>query len=135
MTPRIIVPGLIRSIFQFTYTSLFGFFVAFVFLRTGNIYACIVAHTFCNWMGLPRFWGRVGRTLEHEAANAVQGKGSKLSADKVGKAHDTLAAGPRNQALGVEWTVAYYVSLFLGAFGFYKLLWPLTESGHALAEL
>jgi prenyl protein peptidase len=52
--------SILRSLFQFTYTSLFGFFATFVYLRTGNVYTCMLAHTFCNWMGLPRFFGRVG---------------------------------------------------------------------------
>jgi prenyl protein peptidase len=30
------------------------------------------------------------------------------------------------------WTVAYYIVLVTGAFGFYWLLFPLTESKHAL---
>jgi prenyl protein peptidase len=52
--------SILRSLFQFTYTSLFGFFATFVYLRTGNVFTCMLAHTFCNWMGLPRFYGRVG---------------------------------------------------------------------------
>jgi len=38
--------------FQQLYTSLFGWFEAFVFLRTGSVWPCIVAHTFCNLHGL-----------------------------------------------------------------------------------
>lgn len=34
--------------------------------------------------------------------------------------------------LGVGWTVGYYVLLVGGAWGFYRLLWTLTESGNAL---
>ncbi|RMD40279.1 hypothetical protein DV735_g4856, partial [Chaetothyriales sp. CBS 134920] len=40
---------------------------------------------------------------------------------------------PRSAKLGLEWTVAYYVLLVLGALLFYLLLWPLTASDHALA--
>ena len=31
------------------------------------------------------------------------------------------------------WTLVYYVLLLAGAWGFYMLFWPLTESGNALA--
>ena len=37
--------------------------------------------------------------------------------------------------LGVAWTVAYYALLVAGAVGFWKGLWPLTESEGKLAEL
>lgn len=78
----VIMVGLI-SCFQLLYTSLFGFFAAFVFLRTGNLFAAIAAHTFCNFMGLPRVWGRVGPTemvevgmegLEGITPDVAQGK-------------------------------------------------------------
>ncbi|RVD88145.1 uncharacterized protein DFL_002341 [Arthrobotrys flagrans] len=49
--------GLIRSLIQFTYTTLFGWFAAWVFLRYGSLWTAIVVHSFCNVMGLPRFWG------------------------------------------------------------------------------
>lgn len=40
---------------QFAYTSLFGFFATFIFLKTGNIAGSIASHSFCNAMGLPDF--------------------------------------------------------------------------------
>ncbi len=40
-------------LFQFCYTYAFGIFSSFLFLRTGNLLACIVAHSFCNFMGFP----------------------------------------------------------------------------------
>ncbi|KIO31420.1 hypothetical protein M407DRAFT_19565 [Tulasnella calospora MUT 4182] len=39
--------------FQLTYTTLFGWFTTFIFLRTGSVYPAITSHTFCNIMGLP----------------------------------------------------------------------------------
>ena len=45
---------------QFTYTSLFGAYSSYLFLRTGLIYGPLVAHSFCNSMGLPNF----GRALK-----------------------------------------------------------------------
>ncbi|EMC96724.1 hypothetical protein BAUCODRAFT_148289 [Baudoinia panamericana UAMH 10762] len=143
------ISGIVRSLFQFTYTSLFGFFAAFVLLRTGNLWAAIVAHTFCNWMGLPRLWGRVGQFASHYdvhiTPDVAQGKrdedpGSPVKVansstqrqdDYEDKAAQMMQHGPKN--LGVEWTVAYYALIVAGSYGFYLLLWPLTESRNALA--
>ncbi|KAB7497297.1 CAAX prenyl protease 2 [Armadillidium nasatum] len=43
----------IVSFFQFVYTSLFGFYSAFLFLRTGQFLPLFIVHAFCNHMGLP----------------------------------------------------------------------------------
>lgn len=40
--------------FQFTYTSVFGFYCSYLFLRTGSVFAPITAHVFCNIMGVPQ---------------------------------------------------------------------------------
>ncbi|GAB7344100.1 hypothetical protein MBLNU457_2003t2 [Dothideomycetes sp. NU457] len=109
MTPSVLLSGLLQITFQFAYTSLFGIFATFLYLRTGNVYGCILVHSFCNYMGFPRVWGRLGQVAAEES-------------------------GSVEQSLGVEWTVAYYALLFGGAYGFYKLLWPLTESSYALAS-
>ena len=42
------------TVFQFTYTTLFGFHSAFLFLRTGSLLPPIFAHMFCNIMGFPQ---------------------------------------------------------------------------------
>ncbi|XP_004924603.1 CAAX prenyl protease 2 isoform X2 [Bombyx mandarina] len=47
--------ALMVSSFQFTYTSLFGAYSAYLFLRTGHFVAPLVAHIFCNHMGFPNF--------------------------------------------------------------------------------
>ncbi|XP_053613495.1 CAAX prenyl protease 2 isoform X1 [Plodia interpunctella] len=47
--------ALMVSLFQFTYTSLFGAYSAYIFLRTGHFAASLVAHIFCNHMGFPNF--------------------------------------------------------------------------------
>ena len=112
-----ILLAVFRSLFQFTYTSLFGFFASFVFLRTGNVWSLILAHSFCNWLGLPRFWGRVG-----VEAGVPIGPPSARNANE----HSN------SKARGVVWTVAYYVILVAGAYGFYRALFPLTESSNAL---
>jgi prenyl protein peptidase len=46
--------------FQFAYTTLFGMYAAFLFIRTGHVAAPCVAHAFCNVMGFPDF-GEIGR--------------------------------------------------------------------------
>lgn len=45
--------AVIRTLFQLTYTSLFGFYSMFLFLRTGSVVSAIVAHALCNSMGFP----------------------------------------------------------------------------------
>lgn len=147
----IVLQLLAMMVFQFGYTSLFGFFTAFVLLRTGNIYAAIVAHSFCNCMGLPRVYGRVGQdtTLPpHITVDASQTKRDESPDGKVKVGHSLMqqedeqstgaeqekaaqGALPRN--LGVQWTVGYYLLLVGGAVGFYRLLFPLTASSNALA--
>jgi prenyl protein peptidase len=117
-----LIMAIFRSVFQFTYTSLFGFFATFVFIRTGNVWTCILAHSFCNWMGLPRLYGRVGV----EAGEPIG------PPDVNDKKDDNRRAAPTSEATGILWTVAYYVILVAGAAGFYLQLFPLTESKHAL---
>ncbi|KAF4544506.1 Prenyl proteinase rce1 [Lasiodiplodia theobromae] len=124
-----VVTGIARSLFQFTYTSLFGFFAAFVFVRTASLPAVVVAHAFCNWMGLPRLWGRVrpARSATAEAVPigpaGVNGEGKRADGSSRAAHYDDH----------IGWTVAYYTLLVGGALGFWWLLWPLTESENALA--
>jgi prenyl protein peptidase len=42
-----------QTLFQFTYTSIFGAYATYVYIKTGSLLAISVAHSFCNWMGLP----------------------------------------------------------------------------------
>lgn len=53
------------SIVQFTYTTIFGWFAAFLFIRTGSVWSSIMVHSFCNSMGLPRVTGRVEGHILH----------------------------------------------------------------------
>lgn len=46
---------LIVTAFQFVYTSLFGSYSAYAFIRTGSVTAVTMSHAYCNWMGLPDF--------------------------------------------------------------------------------
>lgn len=141
------INGILRSLFQFTYTSLFGFFATFVLLRTGNIWAAVLAHSFCNWMGVPRLTGKVGQYTNYPSnvtPDVAQGKrnddeddthvrvGNSLMENQDDDEKQTArSTGPQN--LGMGWTVAYYGLLVVGSFAFYELLWPLTESPNALA--
>ncbi|MBA0713338.1 hypothetical protein Golax_012378 [Gossypium laxum] len=38
---------------QLDYTAVFGSYSSFLFVRTGNLVAPLIAHAFCNYMGLP----------------------------------------------------------------------------------
>ncbi|KAK2764868.1 hypothetical protein FQN54_008565 [Arachnomyces sp. PD_36] len=120
-------PAILRSLFQFTYTTIFGWFAAFVYLRTGSLLAVIAIHAFCNWMGLPRFWGRV-ETDEPLMSPVVRGK-------EDGEPQEFMWTADGAGRLGVAWSVAYYMLLVAGAVLFYWQLWPLTRSGSQLAVL
>lgn len=115
--------AIFRSVFQFGYTTIFGWYATFVYLRTGSLWAVILAHSFCNWCGLPRLWGRVEAGVPI-GPPPVRGKEDA----------DGTSAQVASGRLGFGWTVAYYVLLFAGAFVFYSQLWPLTESAHALVS-
>ncbi|KAJ7357410.1 CAAX prenyl protease [Desmophyllum pertusum] len=41
------------AIFQFGYTTVFGGYTAFLFLRTGHLIGPVLCHSFCNFMGFP----------------------------------------------------------------------------------
>ncbi|KAI0013948.1 hypothetical protein F4779DRAFT_613231 [Xylariaceae sp. FL0662B] len=97
---------LLRSLLQLAYTSLFGAYATFVFLRTASLPAIVAVHAFCNCMGLPRFWGRVDPPPR-----------------------------PGDRPASVLYTVVYYVLLIAGAVGWWKSLGVLTESSNALVPI
>jgi len=120
-----LLPAVLRTVFQFTYTTLFGWFAAFIYVRTGSLYACIIIHSFCNWVGLPRFWGRVTRREEYPMSPvAIRGKDDS----------DAFQARGHGGKVKVRWTVAYYLLLLGGTYAFYCGFWPLTASEAALAD-
>ena len=49
------------SVFQFAYTTLFGAYCSFLFIRTGSLFPPLVAHSFCNVMGLPQITAEMKR--------------------------------------------------------------------------
>lgn len=95
----------------------------------------ILVHAFCNWRGLPRFWGRVTRE-DDDGAETIIGPdigGAEDNDNGSGKRNED---GPKSAAtgeLGVAWTVAYYIVLVVGAVSWKKLLWTLTETSSSLA--
>lgn len=136
-----------RSLFQLAFTTIFGAYVTFIYLRTGSLLAVVLIHSFCNFMGLPRFWGRVqapevimapdtkyGFRLEREGnGNTGDGESDKKS-DGVMTVEARRKLQVADGMLGMSWTIAYYILLVIGAVGWYKQLWALTESSNALAE-
>lgn len=46
---------------QLGYTTVFGWYASFLYLRTGNIFAPLAAHVFCNIMGFPDLNGVLQR--------------------------------------------------------------------------
>ncbi|KAF3770299.1 Abi-domain-containing protein, partial [Cryphonectria parasitica EP155] len=104
--------AVLRSAFQLGYTTLFGAYATFVYLRTGSLLAVFAVHVLCNCMGLPRVWGRV-------TARAEDGPSSSGEVVETGR----------------SWTVIYYVLLVAGAVAWYNSLWTLTESANALVTV
>ena len=118
------LPSILRSTVQFGYTTLFGWFASFLYLRTGSIYPVILIHSFCNWGGLPRFWGRPHRREEFASTPVVLRRKDDGEMPRV---------KDQPHEVGNAWVVAYYILLLIGAYAFYAGFWPLTESTQALA--
>ncbi|GAA5882712.1 hypothetical protein JCM3774_004528 [Rhodotorula dairenensis] len=52
-TRQALLRGTLQSTFQFAYTTVFGWYASFLFLRTGSVVPPFFAHVFCNIMGIP----------------------------------------------------------------------------------
>ena len=50
-----LIHALLVVLVQFCYTSIFGMFSAYLFVRTGHLASPVVSHALCNAMGLPSF--------------------------------------------------------------------------------
>lgn len=116
-----ILGAFLRSLLQFTYTTLFGGYATFIYLRTGSLLSVVLVHAFCNWMGFPRFWGRLSAGESIIGPDIGEGKRSE------DRSSQTLT-----RQLGILWTVAYYLLLVVGAISWWKLLWVLTQSESGL---
>lgn len=121
-------PAVLRSLVQFGFTTVFGWYANFIYLRTGSIYAVILCHTFCNWIGLPRVWGRV------EAGEVIGPVGTDKD-KSPGHSQERFEVQVAGARLPIVWTVAYYVILMAGAVGFWYFLKPWTASRNALVRL
>ncbi|KAL8694530.1 MAG: hypothetical protein Q9218_000861 [Villophora microphyllina] len=117
-----LAPSIIRSLIQFSYTTIFGWYATFLFVRTGNVIGVILVHAFCNWAGLPRVWGRV------EPRVAIGGPITR------GK-EDNESEESRERKGSWTWSIAYYMLLVAGAVGFQQSLWAFTHSSRALAKV
>ncbi|KAI8459680.1 hypothetical protein BY996DRAFT_3608871 [Phakopsora pachyrhizi] len=51
--------------FQFGYTTVFGWYASFIYLRTGSIIATAMCHSFCNYMGFPGILGALKKFPDH----------------------------------------------------------------------
>ncbi|KAI7907809.1 CAAX protease self-immunity-domain-containing protein [Cokeromyces recurvatus] len=49
--------AMLSSLFQFAYTTLFGWYASYLFLRMGKLWPPVLCHSFCNIMGFPDFNG------------------------------------------------------------------------------
>lgn len=45
----------IQVCFQLLYTTVFGWYATWIFLKFGSYIPAVVVHAFCNWMGVPAF--------------------------------------------------------------------------------
>ena len=50
-----VIPVLLQSLFQFGYTSIFGWYSALLLVYNYSVLSPIIAHSFCNSMGFPDF--------------------------------------------------------------------------------
>lgn len=56
--------AIIISSFQFFYTSIFGIYSAYLFMRTGHFIAPFLTHSFCNHLGFPDFQELLNQELK-----------------------------------------------------------------------
>jgi intramembrane prenyl-peptidase len=57
--------------FQLLYTTVFGWYSSFLFIRTGHLAAPFLAHAFCNHMGFPPVDAMFGGANPHAKAMAL----------------------------------------------------------------
>lgn len=62
--------GSMISLFQFAYTTVFGWYASFIYLRTGSVVAASLCHSFCNLMGFPPLFGSL-KEFPHRRTSIV----------------------------------------------------------------
>lgn len=87
---------LFSTTFQFMYTTLFGAYVTYSFIKTASLPGVVVVHSFCNWMGLPN----LNETLDAHAA-----------------IRDGYRYGLLHEDLKEKWMVRWYSKIVGVAFG------------------
>lgn len=102
--------AIIRALVQLTYTTLFGAYATFIYVRTGSLLAVTAVHAMCNALGLRFIWGYV-------------------------QPYWISPAAPKNTTTLLAWTVPYYILLLGGVIAWWLCLYSLTYSGMALVEL
>jgi prenyl protein peptidase len=68
-TARALRNALLSSTFQFAYTTVFGWYASYLFVRTGNVWSPVLCHSFCNYMGFPELNNINHRPLLHRIGN------------------------------------------------------------------
>ncbi|XP_071502583.1 CAAX prenyl protease 2-like [Diadema antillarum] len=56
---------ILTAFFQSCYTTVFGAYSAFLFVRTGHLAGPFICHSFCNYMGFPE----IGQVFNHSPRN------------------------------------------------------------------
>lgn len=102
--------AIIRALVQLTYTTLFGAYATFIYVRTGSLLAVIAVHAMCNAIGLRFTWGYV-------------------------QPYWISPVAPKNATVLLLWTVPYYVLLFGGLIAWWSCLYSLTYTDMALVKL
>ncbi|KAI8643627.1 CAAX protease self-immunity-domain-containing protein [Parasitella parasitica] len=54
--------ALFSSLFQFAYTTIFGWYASYLFIRIGSLWPPVFCHSFCNVMGFPDLGGNHHRS-------------------------------------------------------------------------
>ncbi|KAI6041423.1 CAAX protease self-immunity-domain-containing protein [Pisolithus marmoratus] len=67
-SPAALKRAAIGTAFQFAYTTIFGFYCSYLFLRTGSVFPPIAAHVFCNVMGVPQPGYDIGQRPDRKLA-------------------------------------------------------------------
>ena len=67
-----VLPSQLMPVFQLGYTTLFGWFAAYLFVRTGSVLPPLVPHVFCNVMGIYLPSTALARHPEHKLGASVK---------------------------------------------------------------
>ena len=62
------------SSFQFIYTTIFGAYASFCYIKTRSLFGVVILHSFCNYMGLPSvgfFFIKSGNLLEVKICKVI----------------------------------------------------------------